>query len=207
MLLDQVRPHAFREYRVAPEQAETAAQRQRDKVVARSRRAAALEAWAVHLAKDLTRVVVVEAWRDAESFRRDPDAREPGAALYAWAGTGGREPTPVEDAHAGVIVIDIFAVWRPLVRPVSAFNLRNGEAFNRQPGCISTTVLRGVGTGRIATYARWRTIDDFLAAFRAVTGKPVASADDINAAAVSMSFGIVRPDYHAYDLFAFKGDV
>jgi heme-degrading monooxygenase HmoA len=122
--------------------------------------------------------------------------------------TPGQRPadasTPVDDPGAGVIVIDTFAVWRPLLGPVSSFNIRNGEAFNRSPGCISTTVLRGVGVGSIATYARWRSVADFAAAFSTATGKPAQSADDVNRAAARMTFGFIRPDHHSYELVIAK---
>jgi heme-degrading monooxygenase HmoA len=171
---------------------------------ARAARSSALEAFALHCAHDGTRIVTIEAWRDAAAFHRDHDAADPTAALYAWAATGGRNPTPVDDPGAGVIVIDTFAVWRPLLGPVSSFNIRNGEAFNRSPGCISTTVLRGVGVGSIATYARWRSVADFAAAFSTATGKPAQSADDVNRAAARMTFGFIRPDYHSYELVIAK---
>ncbi len=206
MLFDRHRPHAFREFRGDPSEIDAIAQAQQSALEERAARCDALESYALHLALDRTRVIAVEAWRDAEAYHRDLDAKNQGTGLYTWAGTGGREPTPVEDDSAGFIVIDIFPVWRPLVRPVSAFNLKNGETFNRQPGCISTTVLRGAGVGSIATYARWRTLEDFFAAFEVSTKKKVASTDDINEAAARMTFGFIRPDYHAYDLIAFKGD-
>jgi heme-degrading monooxygenase HmoA len=205
MLLDRRRPHAVREVRTAPPDADACARRAVAAVEARARRATALEAYAVHLASDGTRVVTIEAWRDAEAFRADPDARAPGTGLYRWAATGGREPTPVDDADAGAIVIDVFSVWRPLVRPVSMFNIRNGEAFNRHPGCISTTVLRGIGHGHIATYARWRSVADFAAAFAAATGWGVAGTDDVNRATARMTFGLIRTDYHGYTLVAAEG--
>lgn len=205
MMFDRLRPHAFREMRVSPSEAETVARGAMADAKRRMTRAPALEAYAVHLAKDRTRVITVEAWSDAQSYRADPDARTPGAALYAWAATGGIEPTPVDDPRAGVIVIDLFAIWRPFVGPVSKINIRNGEAFNREPGCISATVLRGLGTGRIATYARWRSEDAFAAAFAKLTGKTVQNSSDVNAAAAKMTFGLIRPDYHAYDLIAFEG--
>lgn len=206
MLLDPSRPHAFREVRTDPARADAAAEAACDDIRSRVRRASGLAAWAVHLAHDRTRVVTVEAWHDAAGYRADADARMPGAALYKRVGTGGIDPTPVTDPAAGVIVIDIFPVWRPLVRPVSKFNLRNGEAFNRQPGCVSTTVLRGITRGRIATYARWRTVTDFLTAFEATTGGRVAGTNDINAWAARKTFGLIRPDYHSYDLIDCGGN-
>ncbi|MGO9134686.1 MAG: hypothetical protein ACLP8A_11670 [Methylovirgula sp.] len=159
----------------------------------------------VHVAQDRTRVMIVEAWRDALAYRADPDARAPGSALCAWVATGGAEPTPVDDLGAGVIVIDLFAVWRPLVGPISKFTVRNGEAFNREPGCISTTVLRGIGNGSIATYARWRSAEAFASAFAEITGRAARTPDDVNVAAAKMTLGLIRPDYHAYDLVVFKG--
>lgn len=115
--------------------------------------------------------------RLSDGFRRagaagDLPTLQPDTALYAWAGTGGVEPTPVTDPAAGVITIDVFGVWKPLIGPVSWFNLRNGAAFDRQPGCHSPTVLRGLPSGRIATYTHWRTPEDFLSAFGAVSGGP-----------------------------------
>ncbi|TFL16564.1 hypothetical protein [Jannaschia formosa] len=206
MLFDRHRPHAFRERRVEPAAAQAVAAAEEAAVLRRATRAPGLRAWAVHLAHDRMRVVTVEAWNSADAFRQDPDAREPGVGLFAWVATGGRKPTPVDDPEAGVIVIDTFPVWRPLVRPVSLFNARNGEGFNRQPGCVSTTVMRGLGVGRIATYARWRTVADFTAAFTATTGHPVDSTDAINEAAARMTAGLIRTDYHAYDLVAFQGE-
>jgi hypothetical protein len=206
MLFNRQSPHVFREYALSSQDMAATLRKQQESAKKRAGRTDALQAYAIHAAHDKSRVIVVEAWRDVASFRSDPDASEPTARLYSWAGTGGVEPTPVEDANAGVIVIDIFSLWRPLVYPVSWFNLKNGETFNRQPGCISTTVLRGSGVGSIATYARWRTLEDFFAAFEVSTKKPVASTDDINAAAAKMTFGVVRPDYHAYDLIAYEGE-
>ena len=206
MLFDRERPHAFREIRVTPGRAASVAAAERDAAVRRGARSAACQAWAVHVATDGSRVVAVEAWHDVRAFRRDTDADRSGAALFAWVGTGGLEPTPVSDAKAGAIVIDLFSVWRPLAGPVSAFNVRNGEAFNRQPGCVSTTVLRGLTAGRIATYARWRSEADFLAAFTTIMGTPVGSLGDINRAAARKTLGMIRPDYHAYELFATGGD-
>jgi hypothetical protein len=165
-------------------------------------RNAGLAAFAVHLSRDQTRVVTVEVWREPTMTQQAANPAGTTSAAYLRAATSGLDPTPVTDQSAGVIVIDIFAVWRPLLRPISAFNIRNGRAFNAAPGCISTTVLRGIGKGTIATYARWRDITDFLTAFSNQTGRTVRSTDDINAAAARMSFGLVRTDYHAYNLFA-----
>lgn len=206
MFFDRQRPHAFREFRTGPGRADLLVERQLRLGEQRAARAPACEAWAVHVARDRTRVIVVEAWRSVADYRRDPDADHADAALYSWAATGGVEPTPIEDDTAGVIVIDIFSVWRPLVGPVSAFNARNGTAFTREPGCISTTVLRGVTAGRIATYARWRSEGDFVAAFAKVTGRSVASTDDVNTAAARLTLGFIRPDYHSYDLVAVGGE-
>lgn len=202
MLFDRRRPHVFRALRVSPSEAEAIS---RAEVAAAEARAArgGPEAFAVHLAHDRTRVVTVEAWASAADARHFPATPGGSAALYEWAATGGLEPTPVADDSAGVIVIDLFRIWRPLVRPVAAFTIRNGEALNQQPGCISTTVLRG--TGRIATYARWRSVEGFVAAFSAVTGRKASTADDVNRAATSMTFGMIRPDYHSYELVAFSG--
>jgi heme-degrading monooxygenase HmoA len=204
MLFDRRRPHVFREFRVTSSTINITAKTQLAAIERRFARHSGMEEWALHASKNGLRVIIVEAWRNAADFWSDPDSKEPGTALFDWIGTGGQEPTPVTAPNAGVIVIDMFNVWRPLVRPVSAFNLKNGDAFNREPGCISTTVLRGNGVGRIATYARWRSEADFFAAFTKQTGKPVASTDDINAAAARMTFGFIRPDYHSYDLIASK---
>ncbi|MGL4178352.1 MAG: antibiotic biosynthesis monooxygenase [Dermatophilaceae bacterium] len=199
--------HAFKQYDIDPGRAEHLA--------ALAVRAARHQAnaggclgWTVHLAHDRTRVVTVEAWRDPASFRDGAhvgeravvDGVRPDIALYRHAGTGGADPTPVGDPASGVTVIDVFRVWRPLIRPVSAFNLRNGETFNRDPGCVSTSVLRGITAGRIATYARWRTTEDFLRVFSSSQGHSVRSTDEVNAAAVRISRGLIRPDYHAYDV-------
>ncbi len=54
--------------------------------------------------------------------------------------------------------------------------------------------------GRIATYARWRTTGDFLAAFSAIRGTVVTSTDDVNRATAAMTHGLLRTDYHTYDL-------
>lgn len=205
MLFDRRRPHVFRERRVTPGEAEVIS---RAEVAAAEQRAArgGPEAFAVHLAHDRTRVVTVEAWRSADDCRHAPDTPDGSVAVYEWAATGGLEPTPVADDSAGVIIVDLFRVWRPLIRPVAAFNIRNGEAFNRQPGCISTTVLRSSATGGIATYARWRSVGDFAAAFSALTGRKARTADDVNRAAASMTLGLIRPDYHSYELVAVSGD-
>jgi hypothetical protein len=131
---------------------------------------------------------------------RDLAGRRPVSALYRRTATNGVDPTPVTDPTAGVILIDSFRVWRPLVRPVSAVTVRNGRAFQRAPGCFSTTVRRSTTSGRIATYARWRTTEDFLAAFTAVQGVAVDSTDDVNRAAAAMTRGPLRTDYHTYEL-------
>lgn len=164
-----------------------------------------LEAFAVHLSHDKLRVMTVEAWRNTAAYRAEAEADEPEAAVFEWAATGGIDPSPVDDGDAGVIIIDLFQIWRPLLRPVSAFNIRNGEAFNREPGCLSTTVLRGIGTGAIATYARWSSPAAFAAAFSKITGRRAVDPDGVNRAAARMTFGLIRPDYHAYDLIAYQG--
>lgn len=175
MLLTKERPQAFREYRISPEEADEVGA----EAVAAARTlhtsAIGCTGWAVHVSHDRLRVVTVESWRDEESYRRAGDlghvaGRRPTHALYRHVNTDGVTPTPVGDPAAGVIVIDCFRVWRPLVRPVSAFNVRNGRAFNRSPGCVSITVLRSPAAGRIATYARWSRTEDFLAAFTATQG-------------------------------------
>lgn len=205
MLLTPDRPQVFREYRVTSDQAEPVAKA----VVASTRtlheRGVGCQEWAVHLSHDRLRVVTVEAWRDAAAYHRfghdaDLPHHTPDTALYEVAGTSGADPTPVGNPSIGVTVIDIFRVWRPLIRPVSAFNLRNGSAFTRRPGCVSTTVLRGRTAGRIATYARWRSTEDVLAAFTATQGAAVDSTDAVNAAIARTTRGLVRTDYHAYDL-------
>ncbi|MGL5929239.1 MAG: antibiotic biosynthesis monooxygenase family protein [Dermatophilaceae bacterium] len=199
--------HAFRQYDTDPSRAERLAARAAEAARHQSASDGCLS-WTVHLAHDRTRVVTVEAWRDLASFRDGAltgpqsvvDGVRPDVALYRHAGTGGVDPTPVGDPASGVTVIDVFRVWRPLIRPVSAFNLRNGEAFNRDPGCVSTSVLRGITAGRIATYARWRSTEDFLRVFSATQGHPVQSTDEVNATAARISRGLVRTDYHAYDV-------
>jgi hypothetical protein len=202
-MFDRHRPHAFRVFRVSPERAQSEVQAQQQAATERSARATGLQGWAVHLARNRTCVIVVEAWRDTAAYRADPDARLPGSHLYQWVGTGGREPTPVNDGSAGLIVIDVFPTWRALSLPVSLFNVKNGEAFNRHPGCISTTVLRGVGAGSIATYARWRSEADFFDAFEDAVGAHVSSTDEVNAAASRKTFGLIRPDYNVHELVAF----
>ncbi|MGL5850398.1 MAG: antibiotic biosynthesis monooxygenase [Phycicoccus sp.] len=199
--------HAFRQYDVDQGGAEHLAAL----AVAAAHRQAAADGclgWTVHLAHDRTRVVTVEAWRDRAAFQRGAvtgreaavDGVRPDLALYRHAGTGGVDPTPVGDPASGVTVIDVFRVWRPLIRPVSAFNRRNGKAFDRDPACVSTSVLRGVTAGRIATYARWRSTEDFLRVFSATQGHPVQSTDEVNATAARISRGLIRTDYHAYDV-------
>ena len=205
MLLAHAGPHAVRQYEVSPDAATA--------VVAHAvRQARDLQdhdigclSWAVHLSTDRRRVVTMETWQDESSFRPSgtpatPVGPQPDVQLYRWVGGDGVQPTPVTDPTAGVVVIDVFRVWRPLLRPVSAFNLRNGRDFARQPGSVSTSVLRSVTAGRIATYARWRTVEDFLAAFTTLTGRPVESTDDVNEAAARMTRGLLRTDYHAHDL-------
>lgn len=204
MLLDRFRPHAFRVEAVTPGIIDTALARTRQALEQRAKRSAGLQGYALHKAYDGSRIVTVEAWRNEAAFRADADAADPDVVLYAWAATGGRDPTPVADDGAGVIVIDTFRVWRPLLGLVSSFNIRNGEAFNRAPGCISTTVLKGIGAGSIATYARWRSAADFAAAFSQATGRRAATADDVNQAAAKMTLGLIRPDYHSYALTAFE---
>lgn len=204
-MLDHHRPHAFREQRVSPALAHAASEAAVTAARARATRESGLEAYAVHRSLDGTRVMTVESWHDRDTYRADRDADLPGSALYAWAATGGTDPTPVDNPSAGVIVIDLFRVWRPTLGLVSAFNIRNGEAFNREPGCVSTTVLTGIGTGAIATYARWESADAFAAAFSKITGRHAASPDDVNRAAARMTLGLIRPDYHAYELVAYEG--
>ncbi|HSK58837.1 MAG TPA: antibiotic biosynthesis monooxygenase [Actinomycetospora sp.] len=205
MLLTEERPQAFREYRVDPEEAGAVG----TAAVAAARtlhaRAVGCTGWAVHVSHDRLRVVTVEAWRDAESYRRagalgHPAGRRPTSALYRHVATDGVTPTPVGDPTAGVIVIDCFRVGRSLVRPVSAFNVRNGRAFNRSPGCVSTTVLRSTAAGRVATSARWTRTEDFLAAFAAARGTSVAGTEEINRATAALTRGLVRTDYHTYEL-------
>jgi hypothetical protein len=201
MLLDKKRPHVFRQIATSPNTAASEIERQRDQMDERQARHAACEAYAIHLAKDATNIVTIEAWQDARFYHPQPGSNE---VLYTRAGTGGLDPTPVDDVNSGIIVIDIFRVWRPIIRPVSWFNLRNGRTFNAQPGCTSTTVLRGLTAGSIATYARWRTEADFFAAFKVSTGTAVASMNDINSFAAKITRGLIRPDYRAYDLVAIK---
>lgn len=204
-MLDHRRPHAFREQRVSPGAAGSGSAAAVISAKARAARHSGLAAYAVHLSHDRTRVMTVEAWRNVDAYRTDCDADLPGSGLFSWAATGGIDPTPVDDPGAGVIIIDLFSVWRPLLRPVSAFNIRNGAAFNREPGCLSTTVLRGIGTGAIATYARWSSVEAFAAAFSKITRRHAADADGVNRAAARMTFGLIRPDYHSYDLIACEG--
>ncbi len=205
MLLTGERPQALRTYRTEPRDADRVAREAVAAARAVRDREVGCEGWAVHLSHDRLRVVTVEAWRDAAAFRAagtlgDVAARRPDTVLYRRAGTGGADPTPVGDPGLGVTVIDVFPVRRPLVGPVSAFTLRNGAAFGRQPGCVGTTVLRGLSAGRIATYARWRTTGDFLAAFTAVQGTAVDSTAAVDAATARLSRGLLRTDYHVYDL-------
>lgn len=204
MLLTADRPQVFREYRVHPRDADRVAKDAVEAARALRERGGGCEAWAVHLSHDRLRVVAIEAWRSSAAYLRAGLAGDlqpvagvaQDAALYQRAGTTGVDPTPVADPSLGVVVIDVVRLWRPLVRPVSGVNLRNGRAFAQQPGCISTTVLRAQSAGRIATYARWRSTQEFLAAFSTTTGTPV----DSTAAAARMTRGLVKTDYHAYDL-------
>lgn len=198
MLFHHHRPYAFREERIRPVEAAQAARDALATIRRRSERGQGLEAFALHLAEDRTRLVTVEGWRDAKSFREDQAIHGTGSALFTWTATDGRNPTPADHAALGVIIIDLFQVWRPLVRPVCAFNIRNGRVLNAHSGCVSTTVLRGQGA--IATYARWASTEDFLAAFTTLTGKPAGSTAELNATAARMTFGVVRPDYHTYEL-------
>ncbi|MGF1662860.1 MAG: antibiotic biosynthesis monooxygenase family protein [Kineosporiaceae bacterium] len=208
MLLAHARPHVVRQYETLPDAAPGVATAAVGHARDLQDRDVGCLAWAVHLSHDGRRVVTVETWKDEATFRRasrsaasDRSTPSPtDVQLYRWVGGDGVQPTPVTDPAAGVVVIDVFRVWRPLLRPVSAFNLRNGRDFGRQPGCVSTTVMRSVTAGRIATYARWRTVEDFLAAFSTLTGRPVASTDDVNEAAARMTRGFLRTDYHAHDL-------
>lgn len=205
MLFDAHRPVSFREVRTRPDRIGEVVASERSAVEDCANRNAGLAGWALHRSLDGQRVVLVEAWEDEGLFSEDHDARRD-AGLYRLAGSGGLVPTPVGDNAEGVIIIDLFSVWRPLLRPIAAFNLKNGEAFNREPGCISTSVFRGVTTAGIATYARWRTVEDFTAAFARQTGRSATSIDDVNRAAALMTLGLIRPDYHAYELVASGGD-
>ncbi|MGL5864761.1 MAG: antibiotic biosynthesis monooxygenase [Dermatophilaceae bacterium] len=199
--------HAFRQYDTDPSRAEHLAA-QAVEAARRLAEASTCLGWAVHLAHDRTRVVTVEAWRDPAAGRAGAlaagramaDGARPSVALYRHAGTGGADPTPVGTATPGVTIIDVFRIWRPLIRPVSALTRRNGAAFNRDPGCVSTTVLQGFTSGSIATYARWRSTEDFLRVFSATQGHPVHSTDEVNATTARISRGVVRTDYHAYDV-------
>ena len=206
MLLNRKRLHIFHQYDVSPANADEVAALAGDSTLATRM---GCEDWAVHRSRDGKRVVRVEAWSGdwRAAMISEPDhaaamATRTERHAYRWKATGGVVPTPVDDLAAGVIVIDIVPVPRLVLTPVTAFTISNGKKFNREPGCISTTVLKGVGVGRIATYARWRTEKDFANAFQATTGKPACNADDINAAAAKMTFGVIRPDYHIYDLVA-----
>jgi len=198
------RPHAFRQYDLTDPATTTqvamAATTAAHDLHARD---VGLQAWAVHRSLDGLRVVTVERWQDRACFQRSGTAGDlshlrPDTALYGWAGTDGASPTPVGDPVHGVTTIDVFRIRRALIRPVSAFNLRNGRTFNQQPGCVSTTVLRGMGVGRIATYARWRTAEDFYTAFSILNGTEVSSTDDINTWAARRTRGLIRTDYHIY---------
>ena len=80
----------------------------------------------------------------------------------------------------------------------------DGKAFNAHPGCINTTVLRGIGVGKIATNALWDSVEDFTQAFSTQTGRPVATTDDINDEAARMTRGLIRTDYHTYELFSYR---
>lgn len=205
MLLSRSSPQVFREYRVEPAESDGVAAAAVTAARALRSTGVGCTAFAVHLAHDRRRVVTVEAWADERAAREhgrrgDLADRRPTSAVYRHTATAGVAPTPVTDGSAGVIVIDCFRVWRPLVRPVSAFNARNGRSFDAAPGCVSTTVLRSTRTGRIATYARWRTTADFLAAFTATQGTAVSSTDEINDAAAAMTRGLLRTDYHTYEL-------
>jgi hypothetical protein len=161
-----------------------------------------LAAYVVHLAQDRTRVVTIEAWRSLAQARQAASPDGTFSAVYRMAASSGQAAIPLIDASQGVVVIDTFSVWRPLLRPVSAFNVRNGRAFNQSPGCVGTTVLTGVDKGTIATYAHWRSVDDFLQAFSRQTGRAAQSTDDVNRAVSKMTFGLLHTDYHSYDLFA-----
>lgn len=207
MFLDKRRPHAFRERHIVPHEMDKAVE---DAIAAAERRMSrhsGLENYAVHAAQDRTRIVTVERWASIDAYRYDRDAAMPGSQLYDWGATGGIVPTPLADKYAGVIIIDIFRIWRPLLHPVSAFTIRNGRAFNQEPGCISTTVFRGITAGAIATYARWESPHAFAAAFSKLTGRHAVDPDSVNHAARRMTMGLIRPDYHVYDLVAVGGAV
>lgn len=197
MEFDRSAVHVFREKRTSPATAVGVSAREIGRAQARAGRSASLRAYRVHRSLDAQRVITVETWSDRASFHADADAREPGAAAYRWLATDGVTDGKRDE---GVIVIDLFAVFRPIAPLVAAFNIRNGRSFNQAPGCLGTTVLRGIGSGRIATYARWRSVGDFAAAFSEVTGRAVTDTDGVNAAAARMTFGLIRTDYHAHDL-------
>lgn len=205
MLFNPSREHVIRQYDVTPHHAAEVT----DRAVAAARwlheRDIGCEAWAVHRSPDGLRVLTVEAWSSTQAYRhagRLGTLEQPASDVsrYTCAGTGGVSPAPVEDSTAGVVVIDVFRVPRPLLRPATAFTLRNGRGFDQQPGCLSTTVLCGITAGRIATYARWRTVEDFLVAFETMSGTAVDSTDAVNRFAARRTLGLVRTDYHVYDL-------
>lgn len=66
---------------------------------------------------------------------------------------------------------------------------------SRDVGCTGWAVH--LSHERIATYARWRTTEDFLAAF---TATQVDGTDGVNQAVAAMTRGLLSTDHHTYEL-------
>ncbi|MGL5811652.1 MAG: hypothetical protein ACRCYQ_17055 [Nocardioides sp.] len=201
------RSWVIHEYRTSPDQADAVADQAISVASETSTEARGCTGWAVHGAHDGRRVVVFESWSAERAYRAvERRATIAGRAVtsdvYRRVGpaTHSLLPTVSPETDPAVVVIDCFEVWRPLAWPVSAFTRRNGRAFDRSLGCLGTSVLRGTSSGRIATHARWRRLEDFCTAFTTVQGTAVSSTDDINRVAATMTRGLLRPDYHAYDV-------
>ncbi len=165
--------------------------------------------WTVHLAVDGMRVVTTEIWGDADAAaaalrtpKGTPEAGRDARRYRYVASTGAAIDLGGGEGGPGVLIIDRIPVPRPLTRPIAAFTARNGRAFADSAGCLGTAVLRSRPGGRIATYARWQSEQHFLDAFSATQGTPVSSLAEIDATTARMTRGLIRTDYHRYELVA-----
>ncbi len=184
--------------------------RERSRMTQLQSSSAAPHSRALYAARDKTRLISIQGWSTeaaakeqvASSIQTVHDSTYHSQGIYKVAHVGGSKPQALGTQAAGTVILDMFSIWWPLVWPVSKFNIRNGRQFNDHPGCVCTVVL--TGRGRISTYAVWRTTEDFLDAFHRATGHAVKSTQDINDYAAKLTRGLMRPDYHVYDLVELK---
>lgn len=172
---------------------------------------------AVHRSLDGVRVLSFSQWeteahiknalqnvqirKQHEQSRRIAGKSETG--LYTVIHTDNPEiqgGTAISTEYKGAVVIDVLAFPRLLRVVVEWFTLSNGRQFALQPGHRSASVMRGREGGRIATYARWESESAFFDAFGKVAGTSVTSMKELNDAASRKTFGLIRPDYHAYEV-------